>query len=232
MTRRWIRLDAEWEESGWVAALPGQSRGCWPRLLCWVKLRGKRGRCRWPDHAVLADHWSVPRRAVDVMLEGALGDGAVRRDESELVVVKWADYQEPDATATERKRRQRRHLEGVTPESRRDNRDIPRDPSRDHRPPTEELKEPLVRRRRRKPETELPESWTPSESHQQKARAAGLDLGRESERFRAHHTAKGSLFRDWGMAFHTWLDNAVEWRQKPKSSRVAPPLQRLTREAS
>lgn len=107
MSRRWIRLDAEWEESGWIHALPGSARGCWPRLLCWVKLRGKRGRCKWPDPVVLAGTWKVPRSAVENMLAGALADGAIHRDMDELAVANWAAYQEPDLTAAERKRRQR-----------------------------------------------------------------------------------------------------------------------------
>lgn len=105
--RRWIRLDVEWEESAWLDALSGQAAGCWPRLLCWVKLRGKRGRCRAPDPSVLARRWRVPRQAVDELVRAAIQDGALEADGDEIVVVNWAEYQEPDPTAAERKRRQR-----------------------------------------------------------------------------------------------------------------------------
>lgn len=37
-------------------------------------------------------------------------------------------------------------------------------------------------------------------------------LNRELEKFRDHHTAKGSVMKDWQAAFRTWLRNADEWR--------------------
>lgn len=36
-------------------------------------------------------------------------------------------------------------------------------------------------------------------------------LERELEKFRDHHTAKGSVMEDWQAAFRTWLRNADEW---------------------
>lgn len=131
--RRWIRLDAEWEESAWLDALTGQAAGCWPRLLCWVKLRGKGGRCRTPDLGVLARRWRVPRQAVDELMVAAMQDGAVEVIGDEMVLTNWDEYQEPDPTAAERKRRQR-EKEHPPPESRtsrRDTRDRGCDPSRD-----------------------------------------------------------------------------------------------------
>ena len=107
MTRRWIRLDTEWDESGWIDALEGQAAGCWPRLLCWVKLRGRKGQCRTPDRSTLARRWRVTRTAVDELMDAALLDGALRIDGDILIVVNWDQYQEPDPTASERKRRQR-----------------------------------------------------------------------------------------------------------------------------
>lgn len=108
MSRRWIRLDVDWEESAWLDGITGQAAGCWPRLLCWVKLRGRKGRCKAPDHSVLARRWRVPRQAVDELVDAAKKDGAIEVDGEEIVVTNWAEYQEVDATAAARKRRQRR----------------------------------------------------------------------------------------------------------------------------
>ena len=96
MTSRWIRLDAEWDESGWIDALDGQAAGCWPRLLCWVKLRGKKGQCKIPDRGTLARRWRVTRQAVVELMDAALQNGALRIDGEFLVVVNWDKYQEPD----------------------------------------------------------------------------------------------------------------------------------------
>ena len=107
MTSRWIRLDVEWDESGWIDALDGQAAGCWPRLLCWVKLRGKKGQCKIPDRGTLARRWRVTRQAVVELMDAALQNGALRIDGELLIVVNWEEYQEPDSTASERKARQR-----------------------------------------------------------------------------------------------------------------------------
>jgi hypothetical protein len=221
-TRRWIRLDAEWEESGWINELSGQARGCWPRLLCWVKLRGSKGRCKWPDAGALSRLWRVPQAAVETMFRSALLDGAVTRDGDELVVAKWTTYQEPDVTALDRKRRQRARLsasisrtsEIVTP-SHADVTDVTRDTGVTRHATTNKEKNPSgsKRGRARGEGAECPPDWHPHDAHRQKAQLLGLELDREAEKFRNYHASKGSRFRDWGRAFHTWLDRADEFRQ-------------------
>lgn len=246
-TRRWIRLDVGWEDS-WLEDVSGAAAGCWPRLLCWVKRDGVRGRCKRPRTDTLARRWRVHPEDVTELEAAAVADGALTIHNDHWTVVNWESYQ-GDAGATERQQRSRRNRKntetsgmshGVT--------DVTRDNgmSRESQPvtdllsratptgtPREEKNPSGSKRRRRRPETEYPEGWMPSESHEKKAKAAGLDLPREAEKFRTHHTSKGSLFRDWGMAFHTWLDNAAEWKQKPKPiAGLAVPLPLLKREAS
>jgi hypothetical protein len=232
--RPWIRLDAEWEESGWVSDLSGQSRGCWPRLLCWVKLRGKKGRCRWPDPRALAKAWRVPQAAVEAMLEGAIVDHAIERDIDDLVVINWPKYQEPDPTAVDRKRRQRERESAtaepettpkpmshqVTHTSRNVTRDTVTRPLTEKTHPSDGQKGVTGKRHR------LPPGWRPNERHSEKALALELDLGEEADAFREHHAAKGSLFLDWDLAFHTWLRNAPKFsrgkRIPPNSNGGAP----------
>ena len=59
----------------------------------------------------------------------------------------------------------------------------------------------------------LPVDWAPSPAHVSKASKNGVDLDREVEKFRKHHRARDSRFASWGHAFHTWLDNAPEFRR-------------------
>lgn len=143
MTRRWIRLDAEWEESGWIDALPGDVSGCWPKLLAWVKLRGKAGRCRRPASPVLARRWKVSVEVVECLLMAAVHDEAIAYDGDDMIVMNWKTYQEPDPTAAERKRQQRAREEserhGDVTAVTRDIDKGGRDPSRDPQPPTLEL---------------------------------------------------------------------------------------------
>lgn len=105
--RRWIRLDAEWEESGWLDSLSGEAAGCWPRLLCWVKLRGSHGRSRRPAVTTLARRWRVSPKAVEELEAAATLDGALRIEDGDWVLPNWPKYQDIDSTAAERKRRQR-----------------------------------------------------------------------------------------------------------------------------
>jgi hypothetical protein len=65
-------------------------------------------------------------------------------------------------------------------------------------------------RGRRKPETPLPEDWTPTDAHREQARQLGIDVEREAVRFRAHAEANDRRQREWNAAFRLWLDRAPQ----------------------
>ncbi len=147
MPGRWIRLDVDWEDSAWLDALPGVVSGCWPRLLCHVKRTGVRGRCRRPDHTVIARRWNVTRDIVTELEQAALADDALRIESGEWVVANWETYQLYDETGAERQRRRRAkqkknsnlqesRRDGVTDRDSRDvlSRDIDRDKDIDSTP--------------------------------------------------------------------------------------------------
>ncbi len=67
---------------------------------------------------------------------------------------------------------------------------------------------------RRKPEMELPPDWVPSERNIEDAESrqfSAMEIQDEADRFRNHHLAKGSRFRDWDAAWRTWLGNARKY---------------------
>lgn len=70
-------------------------------------------------------------------------------------------------------------------------------------------------RERRKPETPLPDSWSPNETHVRIARERGVDGRREELQFRDHAAANDRRQRDWDAAFRTWLRNAKPQRVTP-----------------
>lgn len=47
------------------------------------------------------------------------------------------------------------------------------------------------------------------------------EVARMSERFRNHHTAKGSTFADWRAAWRTWVTNQVEFNRERKPDPAA-----------
>lgn len=62
--------------------------------------------------------------------------------------------------------------------------------------------------------TPFPEGFVFNERAEEMAKGRGLNVHQEFAAFRDHHTAKGSLFRDWQAAFRTWLRNAVKFAAK------------------
>lgn len=78
--------------------------------------------------------------------------------------------------------------------------------------------------RRRRPECELPEGWVPSERNIADARSRNftdMEIEDEAGRFRDHHTAKGSRYRDWDAAWRTWLGNARKFARGNMAGKAA-----------
>ena len=116
MSSRWIRLDTGWSSSGWIAALPPESRLCWPELLCYAKAHGIAGRVKALAPPVAARLWSVTRDAVTTLVTAAKEDGALLEEDGEWVITGWGTYQgDPTAPDRSRRYRQRQHNDGPEP---------------------------------------------------------------------------------------------------------------------
>jgi hypothetical protein len=60
--------------------------------------------------------------------------------------------------------------------------------------------------------TQLPKGWMPNDSHRSRASQLGVgDLDHQADQFKNHHEAKGSVFKSWDAAFHTWIGNAPKF---------------------
>jgi hypothetical protein len=82
--------------------------------------------------------------------------------------------------------------------------------------PSEEppLSPPAEKPAKRRPEIPLPEGWVPSERNIRDAedrQFSAKEIDHEADRFRNHHHAKGSRYRDWDAAWRTWLGNARKY---------------------
>ena len=63
----------------------------------------------------------------------------------------------------------------------------------------------------RKPEVPIPENWVPSDRNIADAEArqfSAKEIEDEADRFRNHHIARDTRFRDWDAAWRTWLGNS------------------------
>lgn len=58
----------------------------------------------------------------------------------------------------------------------------------------------------------------------------GLRLDNELAKFRDHHMANGSQFKDWDRAFRGWLRRASEWSKEAKAARAWAEFDKATLE--
>lgn len=77
---------------------------------------------------------------------------------------------------------------------------------------------PARRRQRR----EMPEGWAPTAKHAEQAKALGVDLIAEREKFTAWCLAQGQIYVDWDQAFRNWLLNARERQQRRPGAPASP----------
>ncbi len=71
---------------------------------------------------------------------------------------------------------------------------------------------------RKKPAVRLPASWGPNEAHTQYAKAEGIALDFQAERFRTHAEANDRRIANWDAAFRNWLLKAERTKAKPAAS--------------
>src|SRR5690606_26462450 len=78
MSRKWLRLDAQWDDTEWVMMLGPLSQLAWIKLLCYVKRDGRAGEVYALTPKAAAKKWDLPVPAVEAMLRAAEKDGALR----------------------------------------------------------------------------------------------------------------------------------------------------------
>ncbi len=78
---------------------------------------------------------------------------------------------------------------------------------------------------RRRPEVALPPNWVPSDKNLADAKARNFtdqEISREADKFRNHHIARDTRFRDWDAAWRTWLGNAREFAGRRLAGQAFP----------
>lgn len=90
-------------------------------------------------------------------------------------------------------------------------------------------KAPSLRSVPQKRRERLRDDWAPSEAGERFAQDQGLDIRSEAQKFRNHHTAKGSLMADWDAAWRTWCGNAQRFAPKAKPLPGQSPLDLMIR---
>lgn len=83
--------------------------------------------------------------------------------------------------------------------------------------------EPTPKAPRKKPAKTIPEDWSPTTSHKEKAKQLGLDVHAIADEFVNWAISKDERKADWSAAFHNWLTRENKFRQDRKSRPQFPP---------
>lgn len=84
------------------------------------------------------------------------------------------------------------------------------DPSR----PVQEAEQKKLAVARKERATPWPPDFTLTDERNQLGKEIGAEMPWEWNKFKDHHTAKGSRFVDWNAAWRTWLRNSVDFQQR------------------
>lgn len=86
---------------------------------------------------------------------------------------------------------------------------------------------PAQATRKRERATQLPADWQPTAEHRARAKAEGVNVDREAEKFRLHAEAKARKAVRWNAAFTTWLIRAAEMGGGNGTGHAASPIPEL-----
>ncbi|MEM7889015.1 helix-turn-helix domain-containing protein [Morganella morganii] len=71
-----------------------------------------------------------------------------------------------------------------------------------------------------KSKTVMPENFSPSPEHTERAKTAGLDVQDEFGKFRDYHASKGTQYTDWNAGFNYWLRQAEGFKRAVDSKNI------------
>lgn len=209
----WFKVDDGLWAHPKFAALSDSAQALWLRSGAWCAQQLTDGRVPAHMAPMLRLTEDAARELVEV--------GLWRSEGSDYQFHDWEEYQPTRAAELEkrekwrerqRQSREKRHA-NVTRDSRVSHQpDVTREstspvPSR----PVPSPKESAPAKSQRKPEHSLPEDFTPTPSHEAKAKELGVNLQWELEKFENHHRARDSRFRNWDQALHGWIKRAAEY---------------------
>jgi hypothetical protein len=221
----WFKIDDSlWGHPKWLNASPA-ARALWVTAGSWCMAQVQDGKV---PSIVLPMLGGKPKNAAELVAVGLweeLPDGWLFHD--------WHDYQ-PSREQIETDRHAARERQRRARDKAKSHRESRRDTTVTHDDETALVTVPPTRPdptvvpdgttksgKRRAPETPLPESWKPNQTHREYAEANGLDLSAEAFRFRNHAIANDRRQRRWDATFTTWLSRAKDFAPKRQQSALA-----------
>ncbi|MBT0339018.1 helix-turn-helix domain-containing protein, partial [Morganella morganii subsp. morganii] len=71
-----------------------------------------------------------------------------------------------------------------------------------------------------KSKTVMPENFAPTPEHIEQAKAAGLDIQDEFQKFSDYHASKGTQYVCWNSGFRYWLNTAAGFKRSADSKNI------------
>lgn len=71
-----------------------------------------------------------------------------------------------------------------------------------------------------KSKTVMPENFAPTPEHIEQAKAAGLDIQNEFQKFSDYHASKGTQYVCWNSGFRYWLNTAAGFKRSADSKNI------------
>jgi hypothetical protein len=213
--RPWFRFYVEAFADRKIRRLTPAQRWLWVAILGAARESPRPGLLLVTDDIAmteqeLADYAGVPVRDVRTALPLMEKLGMVDQSGDCIMVPNFSarQFESDNVTARTRKHRERseeqdkdvpKNVPGNTPERRRafaseTEAETETDKEQGGKPPEA-----------RKRAHQLSEDFAPNEVNRRIAAERGVDIRAAFEQFADHHRAKGSTFKDWNLAFNTWL---------------------------
>lgn len=169
----------------------------------------------------LADYAAVSDRELESALKAMSELSMITLTDALITVTNWDKRQFESDNVTERtrdhrerSREQDRNVPGNTPER---TRAFATETETETETEEEQGGEPPAARKRAH---QLPDDFAPNETNRRIAAERRVDIDAALVQFADHHCAKGTTFKDWHLAFNTWLR-----RERP--TLTTPPPTRL-----
>ena len=208
----WFRTYDDALDNPKVQALPGPIFKHWFNLLCLASQNKPRGSL--PPENKIAFRLRLKPCRLSKIIEHLIDSNLLERDSSgTLQVHDWYTRQyvlHAKCTPTVRSFVEKKRLSSSF-----------KSPDTD----TDTDKPPIIPLKRGKPKTGVPPDFRVTDEMKKWAskHVPAVDLTEQTEAFLDHHGAKGSVFKDWTLAWHTWMRNSQKWNGN-KSDHVARPV--------
>ena len=217
-----------WTATNWAKQVRAGGPGPKAVLLCLADRADENESC-FPSQELLAKETeqsvrTVQRQLADLEVKGLLrrehrprGDGSGRTSDRYYLLISQGDNLSGDNLSPKVSTRQ---IDPVLHDTRVVGTPIEPSVKEEERALFPEPEPQPKPEKRQKPLVTIPDGWAPNDRHKEYAATYGINLGLMREQFVSNAGSTGKKYRDWDLAFNTWLSRErgyIERAAKPRT---------------